>query len=61
MPKELTFVDYVVESIYHRATEKPSEFISEGGLPAESRWWDAIEQAYWRGVQDTRDGLHNKQ
>lgn len=50
--------DTVVESIYAQAVVKPVTHSSEGGLPVEDRWWDAIESAYKQGHDDALAGLH---
>lgn len=56
MKKKL--VDVVVESLYAQAMEKRTTFSSEGGLPVEDRWWNAIEEAYKQGIEDCEAGLH---
>jgi hypothetical protein len=54
-------LDQMVESLYHEAVTAPATFSSEGGLPVEDRWWNAIERAYRYGHSDTLDGLHGAQ
>lgn len=52
MARELTAADFVVESIYAQAVQKPVTFSDEGGLPVEDRWFDAIAEAYKQGFDD---------
>jgi len=51
-------VGTIVESLYHEATKKPENLITEGGPYVIERWWTAIEEAYRRGAYDFRAGLH---
>jgi len=43
--------DAIVESIYAQAVERSDELVSEGGIPAEEKWWWAIEQAFKEGYE----------
>lgn len=53
-PRKLTAVDFIVESIYHCASIKAPTFSTAGGLPAEDRWWDAIQEAFDAGREYQR-------
>lgn len=56
----LSLKEIIVESLYAQAMEKKKSFSSDGGLPVEDRWWDALMEAYQLGADNERDGLHKK-
>lgn len=54
---QLTEVDFTVESIYHCASVRPETHSSDGGLPVEDRWWDALYEAFNAGREYERRQL----
>lgn len=54
-----TISDQEVEELYYQASRKPEHFVTDGGVPVDERWWDAIEQAYRQGFDDAVSGLHD--
>ena len=52
-------VETIIESLYAQAVEKPVVFVSEGGVPVDERWWEALVEAYLLGHADALDGLHD--
>lgn len=49
-------LEFIVESIYHCAQEKPLVMVSEGGPAVDDRWWQAIREAYTEGYKACKRG-----